>query len=255
MQVTHFLNGPMLNLLFYCHIILYWEKVTSYKKFSHNLTLKVQNCLENFSVLMLQVELWKCWNKFNFQRFQLKWKIVKNFPTPKQQATLRKLFSQPFPNPTPSRQYLTTSLEEKFSYGNIQKYIGICFQSASRMRSWTSRNYALQMFFLKPNRNMLAGKFVKSERLLAVLQENIISNIKWVEVCKTSEVSWAKLYCKMSDLLASFCWLWDFLVENLKLNSDDVQRGRWNVWTHKKNNILQKWILNVRFFGDCFRAF
>ena len=215
MQVTHFLNGPMLNLLFYCHIILYWEKVTSYKKFSHNLTLKVQNCLEN----------------------------------------LRKLFSQPFPNPAPSRQYLTTSLEEKFSYGNIQKYTGICFQSASRMRSWTSRNYALQMFFLKPNRNMLAGKFVKSERLLAVLQENIISNIKWVEVCKTSEVSWAKLYCKMSDLLASFCWLWDFLVENLKLNSDDVQRGRWNVWTHKKNNILQKWILNVRFFRDCFRAF
>ena len=30
MQVTYFLNGPMFNLLFCCHIVLYWEKVTSY---------------------------------------------------------------------------------------------------------------------------------------------------------------------------------------------------------------------------------
>ena len=42
MQVTYFLNGPMFNLLFYCHIILYWEKVTSFEKFSQNLTVEVQ---------------------------------------------------------------------------------------------------------------------------------------------------------------------------------------------------------------------
>ena len=42
MQVTYFLNGPLFNLLFYCHIILYWEKVTFYEKFSHILTLEVQ---------------------------------------------------------------------------------------------------------------------------------------------------------------------------------------------------------------------
>ena len=40
-QVTYFLNGPMLNLLFFI-IVLYWEKVTSYEEFSHNLTLEVQ---------------------------------------------------------------------------------------------------------------------------------------------------------------------------------------------------------------------
>ena len=34
-QVTYFLNGFMFNLLFYCHITLYWEKVTSYEKFNH----------------------------------------------------------------------------------------------------------------------------------------------------------------------------------------------------------------------------
>ena len=42
MQVTYFLNGPKFNLLFYCNIILYWENVTYYEQFSHNLTLEVQ---------------------------------------------------------------------------------------------------------------------------------------------------------------------------------------------------------------------
>ena len=32
--------------------------------------------------------------------------------------------------------------------------------------------------FLTPNRNMLAGKFVKPERFLAVLQEHIAFNAK-----------------------------------------------------------------------------
>ena len=41
-QVTYFLNGPMSHLLFCCHIILYCEKVASYEKFDHSLTLKVQ---------------------------------------------------------------------------------------------------------------------------------------------------------------------------------------------------------------------
>ena len=29
MQVIYFLNGPMANLLLYCHIFIYREKVTS----------------------------------------------------------------------------------------------------------------------------------------------------------------------------------------------------------------------------------
>ena len=29
-------------IFFYCHIILYWQKVTSYEKFSYNLTIEVQ---------------------------------------------------------------------------------------------------------------------------------------------------------------------------------------------------------------------
>ena len=46
-----------------------------------------------------------------------------------------------------------------------------------------------------------------------------------------SEVFLAKPYCEISDLFSSFCWLVDFLLENLKLkqNCDDVH---WNVWTN-----------------------
>ena len=41
MQLTYFLNGPMFNLLFYCYIILFREKVNSYEKLDRNLTLEV----------------------------------------------------------------------------------------------------------------------------------------------------------------------------------------------------------------------
>ena len=32
-----------------------------------------------------------------------------------------------------------------------------------------------------------------------------------------SEILWVKIYCKKSDIFASFCRIWDFLAENLKL--------------------------------------
>ena len=62
----------------------------------------------------------------------------------------------------------------------------------------------MQMFvcFLIPNRNMFAGKFVKSKRLLAVLWDYITFSVKWIEVRKMSEVFWAKLDYKMSDLFS-----------------------------------------------------
>ena len=50
-----------------------------------------------------------------------------------------------------------------------------------------------------------------------VWQECIFYNVELFEVYKMSEVFWAKKYCKMRDIFASFSWLWDFLTENLKL--------------------------------------
>ena len=44
------------------------------------------------------------------------------------------------------------------------------------------------MLFLTPNKNMFAGKFVKSERVLAVLREHFVVNVKLVEIRKMTEV-------------------------------------------------------------------
>ena len=46
----------------------------------------------------------------------------------------------------------------------------------------------MQMLFLMPNRNMFAGKFVKSKRVLAVLREQFVVNVKLVEIREMSEV-------------------------------------------------------------------
>ena len=40
-----------------------------------------------------------------------------------------------------------------------------------------NKSYSTNVF-LTPNRNMLAGKFVKPERFLAVLQDHIAFNVK-----------------------------------------------------------------------------
>ena len=52
MQVTYFLNGPVFNLLFYCHVILYWVKMTSYEKFYPQSYPWSRNYVESFRVLM-----------------------------------------------------------------------------------------------------------------------------------------------------------------------------------------------------------
>ena len=60
-QVKYFLNDPMFNLLFYCHNILYWEKVASYEKFSHNLTIEVKILwkFERFDAIDGSIEMLK----------------------------------------------------------------------------------------------------------------------------------------------------------------------------------------------------
>ena len=142
---------------------------------------------------------------------------------------------------------------------------------------WASRKGAVQIFFLTPNRNMSAGKFAKSERLLAVLREDIIFNVKWVEVRKI--VEW-NCIVKCVIFFASFCWLWDFLLENLKLRKKvwwcQLERLVMSIGTSgqikkrcmsevilsktkKKIWNMRFWIIytlvQFSFLGVCFRAF
>ena len=100
----------------------------------------------------------------------------------------------------------------------------------------------MKRFFLSPNRNMSAGKFVK-------LKRHIIFNVKWVEVCKIAERNYI---VKCAIFFGSFCWLWEFLLENRKFkkNSSDVN---WKVWTNIKtlyarSNIFKKGIPNMGFW-------
>ena len=69
MQTTYPLNSPMINLLFYCHIILYWEKVTSYDKFSHSvITFEIQiGKIQHFSAIKGSIEMLK--NKWISKNF------------------------------------------------------------------------------------------------------------------------------------------------------------------------------------------
>ena len=52
------------------------------------------------------------------------------------------------------------------------------FRVLQECSSWASKKIAVQIFFLRANRNMFSGKLVKSERFLTVLQEHIIFNVK-----------------------------------------------------------------------------
>ena len=92
MEVTHFLNDPMFNLLFYCHIILNWEKVTSYKNWGTLLSLKskLSGKFQGFNAIDGKLRCWK---------------IVTRS---KQQAPLGKLFSLPLPPISPVLQKCTS---------------------------------------------------------------------------------------------------------------------------------------------------
>ena len=61
---------------------------------------------------------------------------------------------------------------QKEIYRYIQTFVFKVFQECS---FWASKNGAVQILFLTPNRNMFAGIFVKSERFLAVLRRHVIS--------------------------------------------------------------------------------
>ena len=93
----------------------------------------------------------------------------KIFTKPKQRAALRKLFSLPPTNPPPNKILLRLWNKNFLTdiYRNIQTF---AFKVLQECSSWASRNGAVQLFFLTPNRNMFAGKFVKSERFLAVFR-------------------------------------------------------------------------------------
>ena len=98
----------------------------------------------------------------NFQKFQLKWKIVKHFARPKQRTALKKLFSLP-PSHLPPDKTLLRLWNKNFVkeiYRNIKAF---AFKVLQECSSWASINGAVQIFFLAPNRTCLLEN-LKSEK-------------------------------------------------------------------------------------------
>ena len=156
---------------------------------------------------------------------------------------------------------------EIYRYKDIQKYKDR--NTVLRLQKWYNANVFVSFVCccccccccLTPQKEICKRcnlrKCINSDRFLAVLWEHVISNAKRVEVRKMSEFFFflTKLHYKMSNLF----WLWDFLLEDLKKNSDDVH---WHVWTNIKKlyiriNIFKKKnskdeILNHLYFGPNF---
>ena len=90
-------------------------------------------------------------------------------------SRLKEIF-QPPPIHPPSDKILPRLLNKNMFreiYRNIQTF---AFTELQEWDPWASLNGAVQMLFLKPSRNMFAEKFVKSERVLAVLRKHIVFN-------------------------------------------------------------------------------
>ena len=133
------------------------------------------------------MEVLKSWKIVEFLKISIKIRNCKIFylKRPKQRATLGKSLCVT-PNDPPLDKVLLQEIYRHF-LSNISLSV----------KKWCSANV-----FSNIKQKHVCWKNFKSERLLAVLQERVILNAKWIEVRKMSEVFWAKLYCKMSDL---FC--------------------------------------------------
>ena len=204
------------------------------------------------TVLPLKWKLSQKFQRFNtLDRFSIKMKNCKTLYEVQTASRLKEIFQPPLTHPSPDKILLRLWNKNFITeiYRNIQTFT---FKVLQGCGSWASRNDAVQMLLLTSNRNMLAGKFVKSERVLAVLRVQFVVNVKLVEIRKMGEVFWAKLYCKMSDFFRYFLLALRLSARksDIKNNSDNVH---WNVWANIKNlyawnNVFKKRIPNVRFW-------
>ena len=140
-------------------------------------------------------------------------KNCKSFCEAQKVSCLKNYSASPQPIPQQKKSYYVSGTNI-FIRGYIEIYgylLSKCFKNAVLGHH---ERVQCKYFFLAPNRNMFAGKFVNSESLLTVFREHIIFNVKWVEVRMFFERT---CIVKCVIFFVSFCWLWDFLLENLKL--------------------------------------
>ena len=84
---------------------------------------------------------------------------------------------------------------------NIQKYTGICFQSASRMQFLDVKKWSSTNIFSDTKQKYVCKLFSKSSEL---------TYVKWVRCFEQNCI------VKSVIFIDSYFWQWDFLLENLQ---------------------------------------
>ena len=128
------------------------------------------------------------------------------------------------PNPPPTDKMLLP-LEQKFSYGDIQRYTDICFQSTLKMLFLDIKKGCSANVSLTPSRNMSARKCLKVRNIFGCSARAWYFKCQWVQVCKMTDFLSETVLLQI--FFASFCWLWGFLLYNLKLKRSSYDVRWW----------------------------
>ena len=189
----------MFDLLFYCHIVLFWEKVTYYEKFTHNLTFEVQII---WKISALQHYCWEYRNtekKLSFEKFQLIWKIVKHFMRSKQWASSENYSASPNPAHHQIKSYyvfVTNIFLGRFT--EIYRHLlSKCFKKVVLGRQ---EMVQCKCFFLHQTETFLLENLYTENFFWLCFGSILFSISKELRIAKWVMFFWSKLYCKMSDL-------------------------------------------------------
>ena len=122
---------------------------------------------------------------------------------------------QTTPHYVSGSKYLLTEI-----YRNIQTF---AFKELEECSYWASRNDAVQMFFLTPNRNMFAGKFFSQKGFWLYCGSILFSMSSELRFMRVKCMRFFEQNCivKWVIFFASFCWFCNFLLENLKFKKTD----------------------------------
>ena len=133
---------------------------------------------KNFNVVMLQKKYRNAKKQLNIQKLQLKCKNFEKTCKAQTASHLEKIIQPLSIRPPHQIKPYYVSETKTFLRRYIETYrrlLSRCFKNAVLGRQEIMQ---CKYFFLKPNRNLFARKFVKSERFLDALRGHIIFNVK-----------------------------------------------------------------------------
>ena len=119
---------------------------------------------------------------------------------------------------------------------DLQDYTDICFPSAPRIKLLGVYELCSAIFFWHQPEEICSWLCCSSIFVIMSSELRFVKSVRFFE--QNCILKWVIFF-------ASFCWLWDFLPENVKL-IDKVQ-----MWGFYSFNFWSKFC----FWGDCFRAF